>query len=710
MFGFPIAQLSYAATGLSFGLLVLYLIVRWRVVSPNPLLLLACILTSAWGILISWEATSSILGNLLSASETLRAAAWILFLSSLLFQFWRQNNSLSYTFVLSMTMALVFTLQIFIDVGVLRIFDIQIQGAALQTLLVQAYIFGRLVVAIAGLALIENLYRSTEKLEKWKLRPLGLGLGGFFAYDIVLYAEGLLFTSLDPDLFAARGFITAMIAPLIYVSAKRINRWTFDVILTRRAVFHSLSLLITGCYLIFMAGAGWALARFGGNWGAVLQIAFLCAAAGFLAYLFVSDGARAKARVSLAKYFRRYKYDYREVWIKFIRRIDSKELDASLESRVIDGVCEIVDSQGGRLYLRDSDGQLSLADASNFRSELLPSVLDISSMEDLLVQQGWIIDLNDLRNGNGQYGSVVLPQWAQKEVQAWLIIPLIRDHFIGCIITRQSRASRQLDWEDHDLLKTIGMQAASYLAEQRSQAALSEAEQFDAFNRRFAFIMHDLKNLVSQLSLLSRNVERHGSDPEFQKDMAETLQSSVAKINMLLARLHQAPDSEQSLQAVNIGAILRGVVQAKKPAHGALSLTSPDTLMATADPHRLEQVITHLVQNAIDASRGDDQIDLSSRESDGTVIIEIADSGEGMSADFLQKQLFKPFASTKAAGFGIGAYEARELTRQMQGSLSVTSELGKGTQFVLKFPKSGGGLNQGAETAPSDRSTHLSHG
>lgn len=537
-----------------------------------------------------------------------------------------------------------------------------------------------------------------------------MGLGGLFSYDIVLYAEGLLFTSLDPDLFAARGFITAMIAPLIYVSAKRVDQWTFDVILTRRAVFHSLSLLITGSYLILMAVAGWALARFGGSWGAVLQIAFLCAACGFLVYLFVSDGARAKARVYVAKYFRRYKYDYRDVWIKFIRQIDAKDTNASLETRVIDGVCDIVDSQGGRLYLLDADGRLSLAEASNFRSELMPSNLELGRLEPLLADQGWIMDLNDVCSGEGEYGGIDLPEWAQSEPQAWLMIPLIRDQFIGCIVTRQSRASRKLDWEDHDLLKTIGMQAASYLAEQSSQVALSEAEQFDAFNRRFAFIMHDLKNLVSQLSLLSRNVERHGSDPEFQKDMAETLQSSVAKINALLARLHQAPDSEQSLAPVDVSKILDQVVKAKRAAHDALNVTADPGLIAIADAHRLEQVLTHLVQNAVDASSPDAPIALSARANADQVEITVEDQGCGMSADFVQKQLFKPFASTKTAGFGIGAYEARELTRQMKGELSVTSEVGKGTRFILSFPREGAQDLSGGEGVSVEEGAKVSHG
>src|SRR3546814_13854417 len=79
------------------------------------------------------------------------------------------------------------------------------------------------------------------------------------------------------------------------------------------------------------------------------------------------------------------------------------------------------------------------------------------------------------------------------------------------------------NWEDFDLLRTVGQQAASYIAEAQSQSALADAEKFEEFNRRFAFIMHDIKNLVSQLSPVARNAERHADKPEFRADMVATL-------------------------------------------------------------------------------------------------------------------------------------------------------------------------------------------
>ena len=118
-----------------------------------------------------------------------------------------------------------------------------------------------------------------------------------------------------------------------------------------------------------------------------------------------------------------------------------------------------------------------------------------------------------------------IPPWLARRAQAWAAIPLIHhERLVGLVILAAPEYRRPLDWEDFDLLRTAGRQAASSLAEALGQEALANAQRFEEFNRRFAFILHDIKNLVSQLSLLARNAERHADNPEFRTDMVATLQ------------------------------------------------------------------------------------------------------------------------------------------------------------------------------------------
>src|SRR3546814_15128074 len=73
------------------------------------------------------------------------------------------------------------------------------------------------------------------------------------------------------------------------------------------------------------------------------------------------------------------------------------------------------------------------------------------------------------------------------------------------------------DLEDLDLLRVVGQQLASYLAEQAVQRALMEASRFDEFSRRIAFVIHDIKNLASQLSMLARNAEKHADKRSYAR-------------------------------------------------------------------------------------------------------------------------------------------------------------------------------------------------
>ena len=283
-----------------------------------------------------------------------------------------------------------------------------------------------------------------------------------------------------------------------------------------------------------------------------------------------------------------------------------------------------------------------------------------------------------------------LPAWAASERRAWLAVPLVHlDSLAGVIVLDRTVAARDLNWEDFELLRTLGRQAASYIAEAQTQAALDEAGSFDEFNRRFAFIMHDIKNLVSQLSLVSRNAERHADNPAFRADMVATLQSSVGKMNDLLARLAQHNTGRADTPApVDVADLVGEVVAAKRRDHAAIQVDAATTLpvVVTADAARLEQVFVHLIQNAIDASNPTDRIDVSIGRDNECVRVAIIDQGCGMSAAFVRSELFKPFRSTKAGGFGIGAYEARAIVRGLGGRLEVVSREGEGTQFTVVLP------------------------
>jgi putative PEP-CTERM system histidine kinase len=280
-----------------------------------------------------------------------------------------------------------------------------------------------------------------------------------------------------------------------------------------------------------------------------------------------------------------------------------------------------------------------------------------------------------------------MPEWMLREESTWAAVPLVHfERLRGVILLARPRVYRTLDWEDLDMLRVVGRQVASYLAEAQSQEALSESERFQEFNRRMAFIMHDIKNLVSQLTLLARNAQRHADNPEFRADMIETLQQSAAKMNSLLARLSQHNSARaEAPRPILLADLLQQVLRSNNRLHN-LEYGQLDNILVLADPARVEQILGHLIQNAIDASSEGQPIRLQARLRDEHGVIEVIDKGIGMSSEFIQHQLFKPFVSNKPGGFGIGAYEARSLAQSMGGRLEVESQPGKGSRFSLILP------------------------
>ncbi len=678
--------LSHLIAAIGFAALAISVIAQRSANGANIWLVIAALTTAAWaGDFVLAARFGGLYVALLSPAETLRTAAWIGFLVALLRTSWQLDTRLSSSFVIASAIGFVTAIQLGID-----LVDFARAGMSLHARPIVAALFAvsRLTVAISGLVLIHNLYVNAEPGSRTGIRLLCVGLAGFFGYDLNLYTLEFLLGAASADLFNIRGAVDVLTVPLLLLSAR--EAWVARVQVSRRVVFHTLSMSIIGGYLIAMALLAYGLRLVGGDWGRLLQITFLFATIILGAVVGLLPRFRAMLRVQIAKNFFAYRYDYRVEWLRFIATVSG--IDAAqgrLPERVVEAVATVVDSPGGALFVPGDDGDFDVLAKWHWRGFAGGPVAADGDLATFLGQRQRIVDLDELRDGRGDYGDLAVPAWAAGDRGAWLIVPLLHlDALRGFIVIERTLARRTLNWEDFELLRTLGRQSASYIAEASTQAELDEAGKFDEFNRRFAFIMHDIKNLVSQLSLVARNAERHADNPAFRADMVATLQGSVGKMNDLLARLAQRTTGRaENGEAVDITQLLADVVSAKSRQHGALTLHAVGAQhFVTGDPVRLEALFGHLIQNAIDASAADAPIRVDLRHEAATAVVDITDHGSGMSPAFIRNQLFKPFKSTKSGGFGIGAYEAREIARATGGHLDVASREGQGTVFTIRLP------------------------
>lgn len=312
----------------------------------------------------------------------------------------------------------------------------------------------------------------------------------------------------------------------------------------------------------------------------------------------------------------------------------------------------------------------------------------------MLEEHQWVINLDQFREDPDAYRDLVIPEWlrdTRDDVRAWLVVPLLHhDRLLGILMLGQPRVLRELNWEDYDLLKTVGRQSASYLAEQQSARALAEAKQFDEFNRRFAFVLHDIKNLVSQLSLTFKNAEKHKNNPAFQEDMLQTVSESVEKMNNLLVRLHEGGKQAAASTALDLPRFLQQLVERNTRAAGRLTFKcNVEGIAIITDEERLGAVMAHVIDNALDAIDDDGMIEVRLGTSGREAVIEVEDNGCGMSAEFIRDELFKPFRTSKGAGYGIGAFESREYVRENGGRMNIQSETGVGTTVTIRLPAIG---------------------
>ena len=682
------ASWSYGLAAACYAVFAIRLAMGWRGSLRATLLIAATIATSLWAasnVLIGlWASPTAWL--VANAFDALRYGAWFAFIAYLLKGPTADDPRATVLSAPAVRWTAVIVLaalaaSLVLSEGQLPALMLGARGRTAEYTL-------RLGLAIFGLILVEQLLRRALPHARWGLKPLCVGLAGIFAFDIFFFAEAMLFGRLDASIFVARGFANALIIPFVAVATARNTGWTIDLHMSRGVVFQTTALLVSGMFLLAVAAAGYFVRYLGGSWGQALQIELLFAALMFGLLVASSGRFRSKLNVFVSKHFFSYRYDYRKEWLRFTRTLSEESSVPKVQERCIEALANLVDSPGGALWLnRENEGfrpaarwNMPVVDADAVEPA-------DGSLAGFLGRTGWIIDLHDYAAAPAGYPELTLPAWLASIPNAWLIVPLVSGtELLGFVVLLEPRVAIDVNWEVRDLLKTASRQAASYLGQIRATEALLEARKFDAFNRMSAFVVHDLKNLVAQLSLMLRNAERHRDNPEFQRDMLTTVEHVVGRMNHLMLQLRAGTTPVEKPQLANLEKIVRSVCAAKALASTPIDVDLASGLSTVGHDDRLEHVIGHLVQNAIDATAAGGTVSVRLHRDDRFAAIEVADTGVGMTPEFVRDRLFKPFETTKPAGMGIGVYESWQYISGLGGQILVDSAPNAGTRVRVLLP------------------------
>ncbi|MEL6447886.1 MAG: XrtA/PEP-CTERM system histidine kinase PrsK [Pseudomonadota bacterium] len=546
-----------------------------------------------------------------------------------------------------------------------------------------------LLTSLAGLLAAEQIIRNPGLVKRGVAALVAVAFGALFVFDLYTYSNAIVLSGLSAGLWGARGFVSALIVPLIVVAIRREPDWRGNLFVSRQVVFYTASFVAVGGYLLLVAFGSVLIQRLGGEWAAVARTVFLVATLAVLVLAVFSQQLRRRAKVFLATHFYANRYDYREEWLRLIRRLAKDSERAPMPELCLDALADIVDSDGGVLWLPVSDDASRWYVAAHFGERTgaieLPAEHPLPTF---MRRKAWVVDGAEAAADPGHYDDAFDTNSDAVVGAQRIFVPIVLDEELSGIAALNRPAGfPDLNFEDHDLLRTVGQQLAVFLQRDRSRELLAEAREFEVFNRFTAFIMHDLKNLIAQQSLVVENAKKHKSNPAFIEDAIATIANSVKRMNGLLAQL-QGDAREGGATAVSAEAVAHAAVSAasSRPPAPELAVREDGLLRANAD--RLSAVLGHLLRNAQDASDKGGLVQLTVDSDETSVSIAIRDEGVGMSESFIRERLFRPFDSTKGAqGMGIGMYQARDYVQSLQGQLNVVSSPGEGTTVSLRFPK-----------------------
>src|SRR5215831_4001845 len=584
------ATVSYAAAAIAYALLSLVLFAGWRARPLANRVLFATIVTALWATVIAITSQRERMPFLaVFGMEVLRDAGWLTLLA---------------------VMARGFAPRALI-VGVHALWIGVLVGGVIATFAWRAYIGANgtiwlsrsgLALSFAAFVLIEQIYRNATGATQKSLRYFVLGVGSLFAYDLFLYAEAELIRGINVEVWAARGIVSALAAPLIAVAVRRNPDWALDIFVSRQVVFYSTAFLAAGSYLLLMAIGGYYVRAMDGSWGGIAQILFFAGAGLVLAVLVFSDAMRRRLMVFISKHFFRNKYDYRVEWLRFIQTLSSRT-DPDIRMTSLRAVGQILSSPGGVLFTLDDSARRYIPTAvwqdrteseersDAGRSEALPEIAVEHELPQFLQERQWVIDLAEYAETPDRYQNIALPEWLMQRGRRRIVSPLLElDRLVGFIVLDEPPAPFELTYEDRDLLKTVGRHVATCLSQEEANRKLAESRQFEAFSRLTAFMMHDLKNAVAQLSLIVANAERHKSNPEFIEDAIGTIGNAAERMTRLIEQL-QRGTSLQAGRRTELRTLLERAVSRCANRRPAPELAMPhDSVSVIADPDRLSMV------------------------------------------------------------------------------------------------------------------------
>lgn len=550
---------------------------------------------------------------------------------------------------------------------------------------------GVLLGAVLVLTNLEWTFRAAVGTSRWRVKYAVLGLALLFGARIYTSSHAVLYSGTDFRLGLLNSAALCLATLLLAFSFLR-SKWApVDVYPSATALYRSLTVLLAGLYLFLVGVVAW-LVRSASL--PVLTFLLLLAAVG-LGVLCLSDRVRQAVKRFVSLHLRRPAHDYRRVWSSFTARTAAHLDRGELCREVARLISETFEALSVTVWLLDSArGRLTLAASTSLTAEPASEPAEATELMDAVAA---------LRNQSPKPVNLerCSERWCRLLQQSnpaffasggeRLCLPLVAgEEVLGFLVVGDRVAGAPFSAEDLELLKCLGEHLAAALRTRSLSEQLANARELAAFQAMSAFLVHDLKNTASTLSLMLRNMSVHYDKPGFREDALRGLAGSVQHINDLISRLttlrHKLELHKQPCDLREV--IETALKRVGEPPGLTFQRQFAPLPVLQLDPAEMESVLTNLLLNARDATGGQGCITIRTETRDRWAVVSVSDTGCGMAPEFIAHQLFKPFQTTKPNGLGIGMFQARAIVEAHGGRIEVQSAPGQGTTFRVWLPVS----------------------
>ena len=565
------------------------------------------------------------------------------------------------------------------------VFPVSFAGKAFHALLV--------ISAVLVITNVEWTFRAAVGTSRWKIKYAVLGVALLFGVRIYSSSQVILYSTNNVQLIVLNSAALALACVLLGVWVWRSRLADVDLYPSAAALHKSFTVLLAGTYLMVVGALAKLVSALGGDESFPLTALFILVALVGLGILFLSDRVGQTIRYFINRHLKRPSHDYRGVWTTLTQRTTAVVDRQAFARAAVKVISETFEALSVSLWLADSSrGKLILAASTALETastgqdalpdEIMPELARVFATGPQPVD----IDRSNESWCQPLHGSnpIFFPKGGHR-----YCLPLIsRGEVLGLIVLGDRVRGMPFSAEDLELLKCLGDQIAAGVCNLSLSERLISAREMEAFQLMSAFLVHDLKNTASALSLTLRNLPVHFENPAFREDALRTLSKSVGRVNELIGRLTTL---REKLELKPASADLNQVVVAALKTAGE----TPDITVVrqlqplpcfSMDRRQVESVILNLLLNAREALGGHGEIRLETRQENGWALLVVTDTGCGMAPEFLADSLFKPFKTTKRNGLGVGMFQVKAIVEAHGGKITAESQLGQGTTFRVWLP------------------------